>query len=160
MIEGLYLLLGTNLGDKKLQLERARNAVSEEIGTISTASSIYETAAWGKTDQPSFLNQVLQVRTELTPTEILYKINAIEEELGRIRVEKWGERQIDIDILYYDGSIIDTKDLQIPHPGIPDRRFTLVPLVEIAADFKNPVLNMTNRDLLENCPDSLKVNKA
>lgn len=159
MIDGKYLLLGTNLGDKKANLSKARGFITRAIGNISNASSIYETAAWGKTDQPSFLNQVVQVATDLSPLQVLEKIEEIEKCLGRERIEKWGERIIDIDILYYEKQVIDIENLQIPHTGIPNRRFTLIPLVEIAANFVHPVLELSNQQLLERCEDDLQVRK-
>ncbi|MTI22173.1 2-amino-4-hydroxy-6-hydroxymethyldihydropteridine diphosphokinase [Fulvivirga sp. RKSG066] len=157
MIDGIYLLLGTNLGDKKMQLSLAKTAISEQIGEIRQESSIYETAAWGKTDQPSFLNQVVEICSDLDPVKMLEVINTIEQKMGRLRQEKWGERLIDIDILYYKNQICNEPDLQIPHPGIPNRRFTLVPLVELAPNFKHPVLNKTNTELLHACEDDLEV---
>lgn len=157
MMEGIFLLLGSNLGDKKTVLEHARVRIAENIGPIIQCSSIYETAAWGKTDQPSFFNQVIEVATELPAHDILQRINAIEQALGRIRKEKWGARIIDIDILYYKNQIIESDHLTIPHPGIPERRFTLVPLAEIAPDYVHPVLKKTNLQLLQDCKDELKV---
>jgi len=157
MIDGVFLLLGSNLGDKKYNLATAREHIKAAIGEIITSSSIYETAAWGKTNQPAFLNQVIQVKTSVTPEQLLQKINHIESEMGRIRVEKWGERLIDIDILYYNHEVVQTEKLHIPHPGIPERRFTLMPLTEIAPDFIHPVLQKSNVSLLQLCEDSLEV---
>lgn len=159
MIDGKYLLLGTNLGDKKANLSKARGFITILIGYIINASSIYETAAWGKTDQPSFLNQVVQVSSDLSAFQVLEKITEIEIHLGRERIEKWGERIIDIDILYYDDKVISNENLQIPHPGIPNRKFTLIPLVEISANFIHPILKVTNQQLLDRCQDELKVKK-
>lgn len=159
MIEGIFLLLGSNLGDKKKLLSAACSEINKQVGQVVRKSSLYETAAWGKTDQPSFLNQVVEVVSGLSAEEILTRINQIEQHLGRVRIEKWGARIIDIDILYYAHDIIDTERLVIPHPGIPDRRFTLAPLVEIAPDFIHPVLRKTNTDLLASCPDTLEVKK-
>ena len=159
MIEGIFLLLGSNLGDKKKLLNTACSEINKQVGQIVRRSSLYETAAWGKTDQPSFLNQVVEVVSGLSAEEILTRINQIEQQLGRVRMEKWGARIIDIDILYYAYDIIKTEKLAVPHPGIPDRRFTLAPLVEIAPDFVHPVLKKTNTELLAICPDTLEVKK-
>lgn len=157
MTNGIYILLGSNLGDKKKNLQRATNFINWHLGDILKISKIYETAAWGKTDQPSFYNQVVAIRSTIKSQEMLKIINQIEEQMGRIRKEKWGERLIDIDILYYGREVVDQKDLQIPHPGIPERRFTLIPLVEIAPDFIHPILNQDNTSLLKACVDDLKV---
>lgn len=157
MIDGIYLLLGTNLGDKKSNLSKAKDAINKHVGKIIACSKTYETAAWGKTNQPAFLNEVVEVRTTFSPEEMLKLINQIERSMGRVRVEKWGERLIDIDILYYNDKIHNSEKLYIPHPGIPDRRFTLEPLVELNPTFKHPVLNKTNEELLSECSDTLEV---
>ncbi|ELR68100.1 2-amino-4-hydroxy-6-hydroxymethyldihydropteridine pyrophosphokinase [Fulvivirga imtechensis AK7] len=140
-------------------LEKARAKISHRLGIIIKKSALYETAAWGKTDQPSFYNQVIEVKSAITPVDMLAAINIIEEELGRVRREKWGERVIDIDILYYSNRVISLEKLNIPHPGIQDRRFTLVPLVEIAPDFLHPFLKKTNQQLLNECTDPLEVER-
>ncbi len=153
------LLLGSNLGNRKEILEFASNMLLEQVGKITSSSSIYETLAWGIEDQPAFLNQVVITDTKLAPRELLLLINKIEKELGRVRHQKWGERLIDIDILYYDSLIINTENLVVPHPEIANRRFTLVPLVELVPKFEHPVLSKTQSDLLESCKDELEVKK-
>ncbi|UII29498.1 2-amino-4-hydroxy-6-hydroxymethyldihydropteridine diphosphokinase [Fulvivirga maritima] len=158
-MEGIYLLLGSNLGDKKNMLEQARKLISHEIGTIIKASALYETAAWGKEDQPSFYNQVVEVKSTLSAADILSQIQKIETDLGRVRLEKWGSRVIDIDILYYHDAVINDENLSVPHPGIPDRKFTLEPLVEIAPNYIHPVLKVSNQELLIKCSDSLDVKR-
>jgi 2-amino-4-hydroxy-6-hydroxymethyldihydropteridine diphosphokinase len=157
MMEGIFLLLGSNQGDRRQLLSGARNAIFEQIGPIVNASSIHTSSAWGQTEQPDFLNQVVEVTTELDPLQLLDVIHKIEIDLGRIRFEKWGPRVIDIDILYYGDKMIQSEDLTIPHLGIPARRFTLEPLKEIAPDFIHPVLHKTNSELLHLCNDSLGV---
>ena len=154
----LYLLLGGNLGDRTLYLQQARESIAAQVGTITKTSSLYETAAWGKTDQPAFLNQVLEVETILSPEDVLQTINQVEHDLGRIRTEHWGARVIDIDILFYGNLVQQTQRLTIPHPQLHLRRFTLLPLHEIAPDLVHPVLKQTINDLLESCPDKLEVN--
>jgi len=154
-----YLLLGTNLNDKAFNLEVAARKISSQIGGILTKSSIYLTGAWGKTEQDDFLNQVLCVSTEMPPTDVMRKCLEIESEMGRVREEKWGARMIDIDVLYYEDQIIDGVDCVIPHPEIQNRRFTLVPLAEIAPDGLHPKLKKTNFELLSECRDSLEVKK-
>ncbi|WP_299823717.1 2-amino-4-hydroxy-6-hydroxymethyldihydropteridine diphosphokinase [uncultured Pontibacter sp.] len=153
----LYLLLGGNLGNRTLYLQQARESINQRVGSITHTSKVYETAAWGKTDQPTFLNQVLEVESMLSPEQVLQSINTIEHELGRIRQEHWGARVIDIDILFYDDLVQQTQRLTIPHPQLHLRRFTLMPLVEIAPDLVHPVLGQSIKQLLEGCPDKLEV---
>ncbi|GAB3196782.1 2-amino-4-hydroxy-6-hydroxymethyldihydropteridine diphosphokinase [Pontibacter aydingkolensis] len=153
----VYLLLGSNLGNRTLYLQQARESINQRVGSIAHTSKVYETAAWGKTDQPTFLNQVLEVETILSPEEVLQSINAIEQELGRIRQEHWGARVIDIDILFYDDLMQQTQRLTIPHPQLHLRRFTLMPLAEITPDLVHPVLGQSIDVLLESCPDKLEV---
>lgn len=154
-----HLLLGTNIGDKKHNLLQARQLINERIGEITKPSAIYQTSAWGKEDQDDFLNQVLAVDTTLSPEVLLARCLDIEKELGRVRFEHWGERLIDIDILYYEHEIITSQRLTVPHPEIQNRKFTLVPLVEIAPDYVHPKMNQTNKDLLGLCTDPLEVVK-
>ncbi|MEQ8424593.1 MAG: 2-amino-4-hydroxy-6-hydroxymethyldihydropteridine diphosphokinase [Cyclobacteriaceae bacterium] len=150
-----YLLLGTNLGDRKNNIAIARGHIAEKIGTIQKSSKIYETAAWGKEDQPDFLNQVIMLKTHLDPHTLLEALLWIEEALGRRRKIKWGERIIDLDILFYENEIIEDEKITIPHAGIPNRRFTLLPMQEIAPQLLHPVLNKTIEQLLAECPDKL-----
>jgi 2-amino-4-hydroxy-6-hydroxymethyldihydropteridine diphosphokinase len=157
MTNGIYLLLGSNLGDRRNVLVKARELVDEIVGEVVQSSKIYETEAWGITSQPSFFNQVIEIRSTLSPDELLATLHQIENKLGRVRREKWGERTLDIDILYYGDLILNEEQLVIPHPEIPTRRFTLVPLVEIAAEFLNPSLSKSNNQLLAECNDNLKV---
>ena len=158
-MQGIYLLLGTNLGNRESNLARAKSLAAKAGIEILRESAIYETAAWGIEDQPGFLNQVVAVATTLEPELLLEKLLSIEQEMGRIRERKWGQRLIDLDILYYHNRMIETKDLQVPHPGIPNRRFTLVPLAEMAAEEWHPVLQKSHRQLLEECQDKLKVKR-
>lgn len=151
------MLLGTNLGNRKENLVYASQYITEQIGFIEKASSLYETEAWGETDQPAFLNQVVKVNTILSPENLLHHTQAIEQQMGRVHYRKWGERIIDIDILYYHDKVIHTQDLKVPHPGIPHRRFTLVPLCEMAPQAVHPALHKTQKELLNECTDLLKV---
>lgn len=157
MTDDIYLLLGTNLGNKAANLDQATSQIQRSIGKISKLSRIYETAAWGKTEQPSFYNQVVTLVSHFSPVELLAELHKIEIEMGRVRYEKWGERVIDIDILFYGDSVINTPQLTIPHPEIQNRKFTLAPLAEVRADFYHPVLKQTIRALLESCSDPLQV---
>lgn len=153
----VFLLLGSNLGDSRQQLSAARLRLEQEVGKILKQSGIYKTAAWGKTDQPDFYNQVIELSTTLDAYQVLDKILSIETELGRVREEKWGSRLIDIDILFMGEMCIDSPRLKIPHPGIAERKFTLVPLAEIAPDFQHPILNKKMFTLLRECTDPLPV---
>jgi len=149
-MNNIYILLGTNLGDRFQQLDLARKQLESRIGAIIDASSVYETAAWGVEDQPAFLNQALLLTTDLQALDCLEITQSIEQELGRIRIKKWGERVIDIDLIYFNQDIIDLPTLRIPHPFIAERRFVLAPLVEIAPDYIHP---------LYKCTDDLPVKK-
>jgi 2-amino-4-hydroxy-6-hydroxymethyldihydropteridine diphosphokinase len=153
----LFILLGTNLGDRFQNLETASVEIENSIGKITRKSSIYQTAAWGFTDQPSFLNQVLQLSTDLPASNVLQIILKIEKKMGRVREQKWGARLIDIDILYFANEIIKQPGLIVPHPFLQERRFALIPLTEILPDFIHPILKMTNLELLEKCKDELEV---
>lgn len=139
----VFLLLGSNVGDRKWFLESAKAEIEQAIAPVLMVSSIYETQAWGKTDEADYLNQVLLLKTSIEPRIILDKILVIEKELGRERIEKWGARTIDIDILFYGDQIINEPDLIIPHPQLHKRKFTLEPLAEIAPDFVHPVFKQS-----------------
>jgi len=158
-MKGKYLLLGTNLGNRFKNLLEASGLIENQIGKIIQQSSIFETEAWGIREQPSFFNQVLEIQTSHTPEDLLFRITKIEKEMGRVRYEKWKERLIDIDILYYNDKIIQSAGLMIPHPELHKRRFTLVPLCEISPDEIHPLLKKTNLELLEETEDRLKVKK-
>jgi 2-amino-4-hydroxy-6-hydroxymethyldihydropteridine diphosphokinase len=163
----VFLLLGGNLGDRQQTILEAKKYISLQIGNIEIESSLYQTAAWGVENQPSFLNQVILISSLLSPQEILTQIEDIEKKLGRKRYQKWYARTIDVDILYYENQIFDEeedintkqKNLKVPHLFLQERRFTLVPLVEIAPNFMHPVLQKTNTELLEECLDKLHVEK-
>ena len=147
------------MGERELNLERARNLIGEKCGEVTTISSLYETAPWGETDQPMFLNQALQIFTSLKPMPLLQKILDIEKQLGRTRQVKFGPRNIDIDILFYNEETHNYPLLTIPHPALQYRRFVLTPMNEIAPGFVHPVFKKTIAELLEECPDDLPVNK-
>ena len=154
-----YLLIGGNLGNRKENLLKATSFINEQCGILTRSSSIYETAAWGITDQPPFLNQALEISTSLSARQLLRKILKIEKEMGRIRKEKLGPRIIDIDILLFEKEIHDLLFLKIPHPEMQNRRFVLTPLAEINSELQHPVLKKSIAQLLEECPDNLEVKK-
>jgi 2-amino-4-hydroxy-6-hydroxymethyldihydropteridine diphosphokinase len=154
-----HLLIGGNLGDRKENLLTAISLINAYCGTLTKSSSIYETEAWGMTDQPSFLNQALEISTSLNARQLLRKILKIEKEMGRVRKEKLGPRIIDIDILLFENEIHDLRFLKIPHPEMQNRRFVLVPLAEIDPALQHPIMKKTIAELLEECPDNLAVRK-
>ena len=144
----VYIGLGTNIEDRLLNLGTALTTISRSM-KISNHSSIYETPPWGYTDQPNFLNMVIEVNTDTPPQSLLDHLKQIEKQLGRQKTFRYGPRVIDLDILFYGKEIIETKQLQIPHPKIQERAFVLVPLNEIAQDFVHPVLNKTIYELMK-----------
>ena len=154
-----YLLTGGNLGDRAWNLAMAQDLINRQCGSISLASSIYETAAWGKTDQPAFLNQALELDTSFTARQLIRRILKVEKLMGRVRAEKYGPRIIDIDILLFNDETHNYAFLKLPHPEMQNRRFALLPLAEIAPAIVHPVLNKTVIELLKTCPDELPVKK-
>jgi len=147
--ERIFIGLGTNLRDRQTNLQIASGSLGPEI-MIQNCSSIYETPPWGYENQPSFLNQVLEVRTALEPLPLLAALKAIEAQMGRVKTIRYGPRLIDLDILFYSQRILETDRLTVPHPQLQERAFVLVPLHEIAPDFVHPVLKETITDLLKN----------
>ena len=154
-----YLLIGGNLGDRKQNLEKARALLSQHCGTIVNVSSIYETDAWGNTEQPVFLNQAVELETEFNAKKLMRLILKIEKIMGRIRKDKYGPRNIDIDILLFNEEEHNYTFLRIPHPELHKRRFALVSLAEIAPEAKHSVFNKTIKTLLNECSDKLSVKK-
>jgi 2-amino-4-hydroxy-6-hydroxymethyldihydropteridine diphosphokinase len=153
----IFLHTGSNLGHRFGYLNKANQLIESHIGSIKKQSRFYETAAWGLTDQPAFINQAICVETDLFPNQLLKIIHEIEVELGRVRITKWGERVIDIDILFFNDAIIETPNLEIPHPRIGERNFVLVPMNEIAPDLIHPVFQKNIQTLLKECLDNLEV---
>lgn len=153
-----YLLIGSNIGDRKQHLNGAIHFLGA-IGNIKKKSSIYETAAWGKLDQYSFLNQALLLKTKLSVYALLDSLMLIEEKMGRKRLEPYGPRIIDIDILFFNDKVIHTETLTIPHTAMAERKFTLEPLAEIAPDVIHPIYQKTIKILLKECTDELRVEK-
>ena len=155
----VYLLLGSNMGDSEQMLSVATNMIEKNIGKLTTSSVIYKTAAWGKEDQPDFLNQIIIVSSLLSSSTVLKEIFIIEKEMGRVRTTKNAARVIDIDMLFFNDEIIQTENLTVPHKQIQNRRFVLVPLAEIAPDFTHPILKKSSLELLSICSDKLNVQK-
>ena len=154
-----YLLTGGNIGDRQGFLQQAKGLLEQHCGNITAISGIYETAAWGNTDQAAFLNQALELETNLNAKQLIRRILKIEKMMGRERKEKYGPRNIDIDILLFNDEIYNISFLKIPHPELQNRRFALLPLTEIAGDLIHPVLKKSIKNLLNDCPDTLAVKK-
>ncbi len=151
------LHLGTNLGNRELHLLHARQLLESRAGTIIRTSAIYRSEPWGISQQPDFLNQALLLSTSLSPNDLLQTILELEREMGRERGEKWGPRLIDIDIISYDNVIVHDPQLQIPHSQMHRRNFVLIPLAEIAPDWRHPENGKTVQALLAKSGDTLKV---
>lgn len=143
----VYLGLGTNQGNRVANLDLSVAALSPKVAPIRL-SKIYETPPWGYTDQPAFLNQVVEARTDLSPHELLVHLKDIEIQIGRKPTFRYGPRLIDLDILIYDDLILNTSTLVIPHPNMHERAFVLIPLAEIVPNFVHPALGITVSELL------------
>ena len=154
-----YLITGGNIGSRQEELNYAARLIQERCGTIIDRSSLYETAAWGKTDQESFLNQALVLETTLNARDLLNEILYIENLMGRDRVEKYGPRIIDIDIIFFNHQVIRENGLIIPHPEMAKRRFVLEPLNQVIPAYIHPIYYKTVSELLDQCDDSLPVKK-
>ena len=170
MQTNVFLLLGSNQGDREGNLLKACAGISQRIGNIINRSSVYETEPWGFEDSTWFYNQALEIETELSPERMLEEIHGIEKELGRTREAPsnysgcscstgYSSRTIDIDILFYGSKIHFTEDLMIPHPRLHERKFTLLPLDEIAPGFIHPVYRKPVSGLLQHCIDEGSVNR-
>lgn len=153
-----YLGLGTNLGERMDNLKNATEKITELIGSVIRSSYVYETDPWGFASENKFLNMVVEVKTSLKPSGLLGRIMMIETLMGRTREGiEYKSRIIDIDILFYENHIINNKALQVPHPGIPDRRFVLVPLCEIAPKLIHPIMKKSVTELLSECKDKSEI---
>ncbi|MBE9467201.1 MAG: 2-amino-4-hydroxy-6-hydroxymethyldihydropteridine diphosphokinase [Bacteroidetes bacterium] len=156
----VYLLLGGNLGDRNYYIQESEQMIECELGKITTKSSIYETEPWGFQNEQNFYNCVVLINTIYKPQELLKKIHAIENNLGRKRgSQQYSSRTVDIDILFYDNIILNEDNLIIPHSKLHKRKFVLEPLCEINPEFVHPVMNVTLNNLLFNCEDNLIVKK-
>ena len=154
-----FLLTGSNLGDRRAFLQQAVQMVEERCGKVVNQSAIYETAAWGYTNQPSFYNQALELETKFTAEQLMTALLDIEKTMGRIRLEKLGPRVIDLDILLFNDDIMNSPLVTVPHPHLIERRFALTALDEIAGNLVHPVTHTTIQQLLIQCSDTLDVYK-
>lgn len=156
--ESVFVLLGSNLGDRELLVNQACKMMGERCGEIVAKSRLYESEPWGFKSEHWFLNQVVELVTSMSPDALMDALLAIEKELGRDRItphEGYVSRPIDLDILYWgDGLIVDNQHVIVPHPRLHQRRFTLLPLCDIVPDYVHPIMKKTNRQLLDECHDS------
>ena len=141
------------MGDRLAYLEETKWLLDEEVGTLLRQSPIYESEAWGTRDQPAFYNQVVAYQTSLNPQALLVRTQAIERELGRVKTRHWGERTVDIDLLDYDGQVLHSDKLAIPHPQIQHRKFVLLPLRDVQPTYVHPVLKTDVHSLLAKTAD-------
>lgn len=156
-MNNIFLLTGGNIGNRKKNLETAAALIQTQIGSIIKSSKIYETEAWGITDQRTFYNQVLIIESKYSAQKVIEKILNIEKEMGRVRSIKNAARIIDIDILFFNDETVNEQNLMIPHQEIANRRFVLIPLNELVPEMIHPVLKKTISELLYECGDDLKV---
>lgn len=155
--ESVFVLLGSNLGDRELLVNQACKIIEEKCGEVVAESRLYESEPWGFQSEHWFLNQVVKVKTWLLPDEMMRQLLEIEKELGRDRStphEGYVSRPMDLDILYFGNQIVDTQLVTAPHPRLHQRRFTLLPLCDIAPDFVHPTMKKTNLQLLDECQDT------
>lgn len=148
-----YLGLGSNLGDRETNLAEARELLASERLTVLRVSSIWETAPRDVLDQPFFLNQVIEVDTDLFPRQLLDRAKHVEWTMGRLKTRDKGPRVIDVDILLYGSASVNAADLTIPHASMSERRFVLEPLAELVPDLRHPVSRRTIRELLNAVAD-------
>ena len=160
-MSNIYILLGSNLGNQLSNLQDACSFLHKKSIKVIASSPLYRTKAWGNVNQDDFLNVVLNVETKLDANQLLNELLAIEILMGRVRGQlQWMPRLIDIDILYFNDEIIQLPNLKIPHPYIAERRFTLIPLNDLAPNFIHPALNLSNNTLLQQCFDNSEVFKT
>ncbi len=151
------LLLGSNIGNRKQHLNTALMKINNQIGVIVKQSCFYKTEAWGNTGQEYFVNCAVGIQTSKSAGQVLSQIHQIETSMGRVRINKWEPRIIDIDILFFNNEIIKLPALEIPHPEFANRRFAIVPVQEIEPDLFHPVLKKNMQEIATTCPDTLHI---
>ncbi len=152
----VHIGLGSNLGNRAANLRDAITALAG-VGEVEAESRVYETAPLYVTDQPAFLNMAVRIRTTLSPLDLLHRLKGIESQLGRVAAVRYGPRRIDLDILLYGEVVLETAELALPHPRLPERRFALAPLADIAADTRHPVSGLTVAAMLAALPEGDEV---
>jgi len=155
----IYIALGSNLGDKKRNLQEALQRLKDKKITVAVVSDFFETEPYGVTDQPGFLNAAAEIKTGLSPLALLNVLLRIEQEMGRKRIRHWGERNIDLDLLLYDDLVVNLPELRIPHPDMQNRDFVLRPLAQIAPETVHPVIQKTIAELASELKNRSKDNK-
>ena len=158
-VNRVALGIGANIGDRLGSIRRARRMLHDLAGAIAGQSDVYETAPWGESGQPRFMNACVVLDTGLAPLALLDVIKGIEESMGRVKRARWMEREIDIDILLYNDSVIMSSELTVPHPFMHERAFVLLPLSAIAPDWLHPKLHVSARDMLKSldCGDIVRI---
>ena len=158
-MKNYILLLGSNIGDKRYYLSKSIELISKNIGYVDLMSKIYKTEPWGFESDNYFLNMAISVKSKLTPNIFLEKVLSIEKKLGRERKNKTGylSRTIDIDIIFIDNLVLKTKNLEVPHPRMNERKFVLKPLSDIIPNFIHPIKNNDIKKILLDCEDNLKI---
>ncbi len=157
----IFIGLGSNLGDRAKYLRRALSELKNlHQTTVKKYSSVYETEPVGVKGQPKFLNMVAEIDSKLRPDDLVREMKEIEHRVGRTLREHWGPREIDLDLLYYGGEMLNETALQVPHPEISNRRFVLLPLKEIAPEFQDPLRHLSVEELLQRCSDTSAVRKT
>lgn len=143
----VFIALGSNLGDRAANLDAAIEAMEPDVHPRQ-CSPVYETPPWGYLDQPKFLNQVIEAETSLSPARLLEYLKRIEVKVGRKETFRFGPRMIDLDIIFYNGEVIDSPPLIIPHPRLAERSFVLMPLADLAPDYRHPILGDSVSEML------------
>ena len=156
-IENIFLGLGSNQGDRELNLKNSIKLLNSRVGKVLNTSGIYESEPWGVKNQNYFLNQVIEIETHIDPNDLLNICKNIEYDMGRKPEIRWGKRVIDIDILYYQSKIINQENLIIPHKLMHERKFVMIPLNDLNENHLHPILKITNKEILNKCIDSCNV---
>ena len=156
-IDNIFLGLGSNQGDRELNLKNSINLLNSRVGKVLNTSGIYESEPWGVKNQNYFLNQVIEIETHFDPNDLLNICKNIEYDMGRKPEIRWGKRVIDIDILYYQSKVINQENLKIPHKLMQDRKFVMIPLNDLNENHLHPILKITNKEILNKCIDSCNV---